>query len=265
MTILKRAAQVYGGGSGRPIAIASAALSGCGSSNGEHDDGGRPPTPRRRPPTPRRSTEPTRPRLTRRASVSTVDNRYFPLTPASVSRAQGVAENGTTPQVDRVAVTNQTKTILGVDTVVVLDTISSQGQPVERTHDGTPRMRRANVWYFGEDSFDYENGHFVKNSGSWQAGVNGAQPGIIMEANPKPGRRLPSGVLPRPRARPGQGPANPRSGGRPLQVVPPHSRDDRAHLPGARHQGEEVVCAGHWRDQERRRQRKPTSSSSSSA
>ena len=118
---------------------------------------------------------------------TTVDNPYFPLTPGSATRSNGVAENGKTPQVDKSVVTNQTKTILGVDTVVVLDTISSQGQPVERTHDWYAQDKQGNVWYFGEDSFDYKHGRFVKNSGSWHSGVNGAQPGIIMEANPKPG------------------------------------------------------------------------------
>src|SRR4030095_5243169 len=45
-----------------------------------------------------------------------------------------------------------------------------------------------NVWYFGEDTKELdENGNVISTEGSWEAGVNGAAPGIIMEANPKNG------------------------------------------------------------------------------
>ena len=39
----------------------------------------------------------------------------------------------------------------------------------------------------GEDSLELKNGHFVRASDSWESGVNGAQPGIIMPGNPQPG------------------------------------------------------------------------------
>jgi hypothetical protein len=39
----------------------------------------------------------------------------------------------------------------------------------------------------GEDSFELGHGRFVKASDSWKAGVNGAKPGIVMPANPRPG------------------------------------------------------------------------------
>ena len=178
MMTSKRTTHMYGGVLA-VVAIVAAALAGCGSSGGASATAET------------TSLAPVQgsysPSIDPANFSSTVDNRYFPLTPGSVTRSNGVAEDGKTPQVDRSEVTRQTKTILGVDTVVVLDTISSQGQPVERTHDWYAQDKQGNVWYFGEDSFDYKNGHFVKNTGSWQAGVDGAQPGIIMEANPKPG------------------------------------------------------------------------------
>ena len=43
-----------------------------------------------------------------------------------------------------------------------------------------------NVWYFGEDSKEFQDGS-VSTEGSWQAGVNGAEPGILMEAHPQRG------------------------------------------------------------------------------
>jgi hypothetical protein len=116
-----------------------------------------------------------------------IDNPYFPLRPGTTLRYEGVAEDGKTPQTNVVEVTDATKRILGVDATVVLDTVSTRGTPVERTHDWYAQDKDGNVWYLGEDSFDYKNGHFVKSTGSWEAGVDGAQPGILMETHPRSG------------------------------------------------------------------------------
>jgi hypothetical protein len=45
-------------------------------------------------------------------------------------------------------------------------------------------VAEGNVWYLGEDSRELENGQVVSTEGSWEAGVNGAQAGIIMWADP---------------------------------------------------------------------------------
>jgi hypothetical protein len=119
--------------------------------------------------------------------VAGINNPYLPFKPGTSTRSRGVAEDGTTPQVDVEAVTSKTKSIMGVDCTVVRDTVSSRGKPVERTFDWYAQDRQGNVWYFGEDARDFHNGRFVKASDSWQAGVDGAQPGIIMEAHPKQG------------------------------------------------------------------------------
>jgi hypothetical protein len=92
------------------------------------------------------------------------------------------------PQTDRVVVTHKTKTIMGVKCVVVLDTVSTSGTPVERTFDWYTQDKAGNVWYFGEDSRDFRGGRWVVSSGSWQAGVDGAKPGIIMPARLRPGK-----------------------------------------------------------------------------
>jgi len=78
---------------------------------------------------------------------------------------------------------------MGVKCTVVRDTVSSAGGPVERTFDWYAQDRAGNVWYFGEDARDFQHGRLVKASDSWQAGVDGAQPGIVMEADPKRGDR----------------------------------------------------------------------------
>lgn len=117
--------------------------------------------------------------------VANVDNPYMPLVPGTVFRYQGHVDKA--PSAITVTVTNQRKTIEGVSTLVINDVVSVRGKDVERTTDYYAQDTRGNVWYFGEDSFDLVRGKWVRSDGSWQAGVDGARPGIIMEANPKVG------------------------------------------------------------------------------
>jgi len=116
-----------------------------------------------------------------------IDNQYLPFTPGTTTVAKGVAEDGKTPQRDVQVVTDRKRKVDGVKCVVVRDTIASRGKPVERTFDWYTQDKRGNVWYFGENSKDYKHGHWVQSDGSWEAGVHGAQPGIMMEAHPKRG------------------------------------------------------------------------------
>jgi hypothetical protein len=117
--------------------------------------------------------------------VQTIDNPYWPLEPGTIYTYEGV--RGATPQTDVEVVTHQTKVILGIPSTVVRDTVSEHGAPVERTFDWYAQDKEGNVWYMGEDSFELRGGRFVKASDSWKSGVDGAQPGIIMPANPQPG------------------------------------------------------------------------------
>ena len=94
---------------------------------------------------------------------------------------------GRTRQTDEEVVLHSTKRILGVTCTVVRDTVSEHGRPVERTFDWYAQDRPGNVWYMGEDSFEREHGRFVKAGDSWEAGVDGAKPGILMPADPRPG------------------------------------------------------------------------------
>ena len=129
--------------------------------------------------------------------VSRIDNPYFPLRPGTAFHYVGVAENGTTPQTDDMVVTHKTKRILGVTATVVRDTVSSRGKPIERTFDWYAQDKAGNVWYMGEDTRETEHGRFVKQSDSWQAGIGGAQPGVIMPGNPHPGEAYRQEFYPR--------------------------------------------------------------------
>ena len=114
-----------------------------------------------------------------------IDNRFFPLEPGTVLRYSG-QENGT-PAEGKLVVTHRTKMILGIRAVVVRDSLWLDGKPEERTTDWYAQDRQGNVWYLGEDSFNNVNGKWKRNKGSWLSGVDGARPGIIMEAYPHVG------------------------------------------------------------------------------
>jgi hypothetical protein len=117
--------------------------------------------------------------------VATIDNQYSPLTPGTTFIYQGQKEGSN--QRTEVYVSHQTKQILGVTCIEVRDTVSIDGNLAEATLDWYAQDKDGNVWYFGEDSKEYENGEVVSTAGSWQAGVHGAKPGITMEADPKIG------------------------------------------------------------------------------
>lgn len=117
------------------------------------------------------------------AFVKAIDNPYMPLIPGTVRTYLGTSEEGQEREV--FFVTYETKKILGVTTTVVHDKVYVRGVLHEDTFDWFAQDRDGNVWYFGEDSRDIEDGKIVSRSGSWEAGVDGAQPGIVMPADPQ--------------------------------------------------------------------------------
>ena len=54
----------------------------------------------------------------------------------------------------------------------------------EATIDWYAQDKQWNVWYFGEDTKEYKDGKVAGTAGAWEAGVDGAKPGIIMKAKP---------------------------------------------------------------------------------
>ena len=115
--------------------------------------------------------------------VGTVDNPYFPLPVGRTWVYRGI-KNGQS-QIDRVTVTQKTKVLAGITATTVFDVATHRGTLLERTFDWYAQDRQGNVWYLGENTTAYLPGGQKDKSGSWQAGVEGAKPGIIMEANPQ--------------------------------------------------------------------------------
>jgi hypothetical protein len=111
-----------------------------------------------------------------------IDNEYFPLPPGRVCTFTANSLDGEETIV--VTVLQETKTILGVTCTIVRDVVSLEGVVIEDTHDWYAQDLDGNVWYFGEDVSNYENGVFQDKEGSFEAGVDGALPGIIMMAHP---------------------------------------------------------------------------------
>jgi hypothetical protein len=128
-----------------------------------------------------------RPAIHPAAFSTTVDNPYMPWKPGTVFRYRGGTGHGA--ELDVVRVTRRTRVAMGVRSIVVKDFSRLDGKPEELTYDYYAQDRRGNVWYFGEDSSDYHHGHWVRSDGSWLAGIDGAKPGIVMEAHPKAGDR----------------------------------------------------------------------------
>ena len=119
--------------------------------------------------------------------VDVIDNPYLPF-PVGASWTYEGTEDGETENV-KVTVTPERKEIMGISATVVRDTVSTgDGEVVEDTYDWYAQDRDGNVWYLGEDSTEFENGKAVGTSGSWEAGVDGALPGIVMQAQPEVGQ-----------------------------------------------------------------------------
>jgi len=114
--------------------------------------------------------------------TTTIDNEYLPLKPGTTFVYQGGAER------NEMTVTHDTKKVMGVECVVVDDRAWESGKLIEKTYDWFAQDNKGTVWYFGEDTKEYENGKVVSTKGSWEAGVDGAKPGIIMQAHPKVGQ-----------------------------------------------------------------------------
>jgi hypothetical protein len=116
-----------------------------------------------------------------------IDNPYWPMAPGSTWVYREANTKGEEEKVV-VEVTDKTKTIAnGVEARVVRDTVTENGVPVEVTDDWYAQDSDGNIWYLGEATTEYVNGKPDNTIGSFEAGVDGAQAGIAMPANPEPG------------------------------------------------------------------------------
>ncbi len=119
---------------------------------------------------------------------TTIDNPYWPMTPGDRRVFRETDPEGTELRVV-VTVTNETKEIAnGITARVVHDVVSENGEPVEVTDDWYAQDSAGNVWYLGEATAEYKNGRVTTTAGSFEAGVDGAEAGILMPATPQVGQ-----------------------------------------------------------------------------
>jgi hypothetical protein len=118
--------------------------------------------------------------------TSEIDNPWMPLRAGAKWVYRETDAEGTEQRVE-VTVLDETKEVLGIETRVVHDVVTEDGEPVEDTFDWYAQDADGNVWYFGEDTKEFENGKPTTTAGSWEAGVDGAQPGVLIPGEPEVG------------------------------------------------------------------------------
>jgi hypothetical protein len=115
--------------------------------------------------------------------VSEITNPYLAFKVGRIFYYESETEDGL--ETITVEITDDSKVIMGnIQATVVRDKVFLDGELIEDTFDWYAQDKDGNVWYLGEDTKEYEDGQVVSTQGSWEAGVQGAIPGLIMSANP---------------------------------------------------------------------------------
>lgn len=116
-----------------------------------------------------------------------ITNPYWPMAPGTRWTYRDVDEQGTETKVVVIATTQTRQIANGITARVVRDTVTEDGQLVEDTFDWYAQDRDSTVWYLGEDTAEFEDGRLLTKEGSFEAGVDGALPGVVVPADPQPG------------------------------------------------------------------------------
>jgi hypothetical protein len=114
-----------------------------------------------------------------------ITNELLPFPVGATWRYQADTEDGL--EVIAIEVLAETRDTWGAAARVVRDTVTVDGELAEDTWDWYAQDDVGHVWYLGEDTFEYENGEVVCECGAWEAGVDGALPGVVMLAAPAVG------------------------------------------------------------------------------
>jgi hypothetical protein len=118
-----------------------------------------------------------------------ITNPYWPMKPGTRWVYRCTDADGVTQDIVIVATTTTKKLANGITARVVRDTAREKGQIVEDTTDWYAQDSAGNVWYMGEQTAEFENGKVVTRAGSWEAGKDGAMPGIMLPAQPQDGQK----------------------------------------------------------------------------
>lgn len=116
-----------------------------------------------------------------------ITNPYWPMRPGTTWRFKET--DAETTQHVKLTVLDRTRDVRGIRARVIHDVVREDGEIIENTFDWYGQDSGGTIWYLGEFTREYENGVPVNTEGSWEYGVDGAQAGVIIPANPKPGCR----------------------------------------------------------------------------
>ena len=121
---------------------------------------------------------------------TTIDNTYLPLIPGTKLTYEAETEDGVETIITEVL--NTTRVVDGLECVVFNDQVFLDGLLIEDTNDWFAQDDEGNVWYMGEEvtNYEYDDDDILigtDNDGAWEAGVDGALPGIVMWADPEAG------------------------------------------------------------------------------
>jgi hypothetical protein len=116
-----------------------------------------------------------------------IDHPYWPMPVGAVwTYRETDGEGG--EQTVVVTVTGETREIQGIEARVVHDVVTEGGEIVEDTYDWYAQDEDGNLWYLGEDTTSYADGEEPSKKGSWEAGVDGAEAGVVLPGEPKVGQ-----------------------------------------------------------------------------
>jgi hypothetical protein len=116
-----------------------------------------------------------------------ITHEYWPMRPGTRWSYRELDEEGHVLAVTITVSTESKRIANGVTARVVRDTVTEDGELVEDTFDWYAQDGAGNVWYLGEDTAEFEDGAVATREGSFEAGVDGALPGVIMPAEPEDG------------------------------------------------------------------------------
>jgi len=114
--------------------------------------------------------------------VAVVDNPYLPRIPGTKYVYEGQTVDGL--ERSEREVLSETREVMGIAATVVHDLVYLDDELSADTYEWFAQDKEGNVWFLGEEVKNYENGQFKDTAGSWEAGVDGALPGIFMRAHP---------------------------------------------------------------------------------
>jgi hypothetical protein len=119
-------------------------------------------------------------------------NPYLPLEPGRQSVRDGSTQIGgrTVPHQVTTTITDVYREIAGVRTVALLDHETDAGQVTQISVDYMAEDKAGNVWLVGGYTEQFEGGQFVAAADAWLHGVNGAEAGILVHADPQVGSPL---------------------------------------------------------------------------